>query len=123
MCLSGIRDKRQAGDPQVCCKEDSIQNNDNHDETPNQPMTNRATSARCGRHNICGSADNSGSDSCLNNGEENASGDIGTKFGEWPHMCAIMKNRIIGNITKIEYWAGASLITPGILLTAAHWVK
>ena len=39
--------------------------------------------------------------------------------GEWPSMCGIYKKREEG----IEYLAGASLITPGVVLTAAHWVQ
>ena len=38
--------------------------------------------------------------------------------GKWPNMCGIYYKRD----TTFEYLAGASLITPGILITAAHWV-
>ena len=38
--------------------------------------------------------------------------------GKWPNMCGIYYKRD----TTFEYLAGASLIAPGILITAAHWV-
>ena len=71
---------------------------------------------KCGRHNSCG----------LINPSQNCSGSSNpfeTQFGEWPHMCAIMKSREIEDKTTQEFFAGASLIAPGVLLTAAHWVK
>jgi len=46
------------------------------------------------------------------------------KFGEWPHVCAILKKETIGDDTgplKI-YQCGASLIDYGIVLTAAHCI-
>jgi len=46
------------------------------------------------------------------------------KFGEWPHVCAILKKELIGEETgplKI-YQCGASLIDYGIVLTAAHCI-
>lgn len=46
------------------------------------------------------------------------------KFGEWPHVCAILKKELIGDETsplKI-YQCGASLIDYGIVLTAAHCI-
>ena len=42
-----------------------------------------------------------------------------TQFGEWPHMCIILSQDYLGDL----YVGGASLIAPGILLTAAHVVK
>ena len=38
--------------------------------------------------------------------------------GKWPNMCGIYYKR--GK--TFEYLAGASLVTPGVLITAAHWV-
>jgi len=46
------------------------------------------------------------------------------KFGEWPHVCAILKKESIGEDTlplKI-YQCGASLIDYGVVLTAAHCI-
>ena len=46
-----------------------------------------------------------------------------TQFGEWPHMCAILQLSQVGGREVNLYVGGASLIAPGILLTAAHVVK
>jgi len=45
-----------------------------------------------------------------------------TQFGEWPHMCAILKRGEVGGKEVNFYVGGASLIHPGIVLTAAHIV-
>jgi len=45
-----------------------------------------------------------------------------TQFGEWPHMCAILKKGEVGGKEVNFYVGGASLIHPGIALTAAHIV-
>jgi len=45
-----------------------------------------------------------------------------TQFGEWPHMCAILKKGFVGGKEVNFYVGGASLIHPGIALTAAHIV-
>jgi len=46
-----------------------------------------------------------------------------TQFGEWPHMCAILKKGEVSGKEVNFYVGGASLIHPGIVLTAAHIVK
>ena len=38
--------------------------------------------------------------------------------GKWPGMCGIYYKRE----NTYSYLAGASLVTPGIVMTAAHWV-
>ena len=94
------------------------QDNEKGETISGEPkITSSYTRGRCGKHNACGTKNLS--ENCTQN-EVNS---FETKFGEWPHMCAILKKRIIGDNTKLEFWAGASLISPGILLTAAHWVK
>jgi len=45
-----------------------------------------------------------------------------TQFGEWPHMCAILKKGEVSGKEVNFYVGGASLIHPGIVLTAAHIV-
>ena len=66
-----------------------------------------------------------------------------TKFGEWPHVCAILKREYIGNLVSflerqrtyfnlsffflqaeplLVYKCGASLLADNIVLTAAHCV-
>jgi len=43
------------------------------------------------------------------------------KFGEWPHVCAVLKTEIIGGENPLKiYTGGASLIDYSIILTAAH---
>ena len=43
-----------------------------------------------------------------------------TQFGEWPHMCAILRETADG---KKEYTSGASLIDEGVVLTVAHYFR
>ena len=52
-------------------------------------------------------------------GRQNSLGKTAAKFGEWPHMCAIKSYDRNG---EKQFICGASLITPGVLLTAAHCV-
>ena len=40
---------------------------------------------------------------------------VSTKFGEWPHSCYVKSKR--------EFLGGASLITPGVLVTAKHILR
>merc|ERR1719373_1184033 len=42
-----------------------------------------------------------------------------SQVGEWPHMCAVLKEE--AGIKKFQ--CGASLISPGVVLTAAHCVQ
>lgn len=41
------------------------------------------------------------------------------QFGEWPHVCAVLRREFIGEEVKI-YQCGASLISDTVVLTAAH---
>ena len=42
------------------------------------------------------------------------------QFGEWPHMCTILRDIKIGGKVYWAYSSGASLIAPNVILTAAH---
>merc|ERR1712226_1277994 len=46
--------------------------------------------------------------------------EFATQFGEWPHVCMIMKKNTAGTDA---FLGGASLIAPGIVVTAAHKVN
>ena len=45
------------------------------------------------------------------------------EFGEWPNMCIILRRANHRGDTFDLYQCGASLISPGIILTAAHCVE
>ena len=42
-----------------------------------------------------------------------------SQVGEWPHMCAVLRQE--GAVKTFQ--CGASLISPGVVLTAAHCVQ
>lgn len=46
-----------------------------------------------------------------------------SQFAEWPNMCAVLYSVTISNTSIFVYRAGASLISPKFLLTAAHSVN
>jgi len=68
---------------------------------------------KCGRRNIYGVGVRIQNDDYAGN----------TQFGEWPHMCAVLKEGELGGNTVNLYVCGASLIAPGVALTGAHCVK
>ena len=43
--------------------------------------------------------------------------EFATQFGEWPHACLLYK---LNSLNNYEFVGGASLIAPGVVLTAAH---
>jgi len=88
------------------------------ESTTKEPTTGSYTRGACGRRNHYGIGVR-----VQNYGDDEA------QFGEWPHMCAILKKVPTGKggyggevITKV-FVGGASLIEPGVILTAAHKVN
>jgi len=47
------------------------------------------------------------------------------QFGEWPHVCVVLRQEFIGNLKKplLVYQCGASLLADNIVLTAGHCVN
>jgi len=47
------------------------------------------------------------------------------KFGEWPHVCAVLKKEYIGDSAEplMVYQCGASLVADSVVLTAGHCVN
>ena len=123
---------------EVCCRHPDY---DEYDITV-RPSTNRPITKAPPKVTTPGPSGSGDPNSCLGTscpyrqrcGRHNAGG-IGvriqnldkfsgsTQFGEWPHMCAILKKSQVGGREVNLYVGGASLIAPGILLTAAHVVK
>ena len=46
-----------------------------------------------------------------------------TQFGEWPHMCAVLKFSSEKVDNDYDYLCGASLIAKNVVLTSAHYVR
>jgi len=95
------------GQLEVCCKDPD------HVAPPPAPKQHQP---RCGSRNQNGLFAN-----VQNQGKTD------TQFGEWPHMCAILEEKEVttpyGGFELIsEYKCGASLISPDVVLTAAHCV-
>ena len=91
--------------------------------TPAPPVTpdpNNCFGASCPYRQRCGRHNQGGIGVRIQNLDKFAGS---TQFGEWPHMCAILQLSQVGGREVNLYVGGASLIAPGILLTAAHVVK
>eukprot|EP00092_Neocalanus_flemingeri_P026866 GFUD01029122.1.p1 GENE.GFUD01029122.1~~GFUD01029122.1.p1 ORF type:complete len:451 (-),score=102.42 GFUD01029122.1:49-1401(-) len=69
----------------------------------------------------CGNRNNEG----LDQGSDLESSVDEAKFGEWPHICAVLKKEYIGEAEQLVkiYQCGASLIADGVVLTAGHCVN
>ena len=105
---------------EVCCRDENFKDV----PLPKPPVTTTTTTTqrprtpapyqhKCGRRNV------GGVDVRIHN--EGFSGS--TQFGEWPHMCAVLRKGEAGGKEVNLYVCGASLIAPGIVMTAAHCVK
>jgi len=94
------------GDDEICCEpENQIE------EKPKFVIKGEKHQPQCGRHNVNGIGVRVLSQQ---------DGDFATQFGEWPHVCILMKIVTGG---EDEFIGGASLIASGIVITAAHKVN
>jgi len=106
----------------VCCKNpDFVATTTTTTEAPIEPVPYRAS---CGRRNV------NGLGARISGFKEDES-----QVGEWPHMCALLREEVIiediadgyGGSTQESktvnhFVCGASLIEPGVVLTAGHCV-
>ena len=91
-------------DNEVCCTKKK--------QIPKPPVIKRKKPyyPKCGQRNVLGHGVR-----IINprNGKET------TQFGEWPHACILYK-KTPGKRDSLEFLGGASLIAPGIVITATH---
>ena len=81
---------------------------------PSKPCGSKAQYVpRCGQHNIDGSG--------LLRISNQIEGKEATQFGEWPHACVLYEKTPKGR-DFATFLGGASLIAPGIVVTATHKV-
>ena len=73
---------------------------------PKSPVKPKTYQPSCGQRNV------NGIDIRVTSPND---GKKATQIGEWPHVCVLYKND--------EFVGGASIIAPGIILTAAHKVE
>jgi len=87
--------------------------------TTPKPTTPKPTTVRPQPLNKCGRRNINGVGVRIQNDQYQGS----TQFGEWPHMCAVLRQGELGGNNVNLYVCGASLIAPGVALTGAHCVK
>ena len=104
------------GDDEICCSParripvDPINTDQNQIPDP-KVIKPEPYKPKCGQHNEDGIGVR------ISNPQDM---EFATQFGEWPHVCMIMKKNTAGTDA---FLGGASLIAPGIVVTAAHKVK
>ena len=109
------------GDDEICCSPNSqvkgvTAKPIRGTTTPNTTVviTNPYT-PKCGQHNPGGIGIK------IKNPQD---GEQATDFGEWPHVCILYEvtsNSRSGE--ELKFLGGASLIAPGVVITAAHKVQ
>jgi secreted trypsin-like serine protease len=105
---------------EVCCRDENFSGV----PLPKKPVTTTTTTTTEAPKTVaplqqCGSRNTGGVDVRIQNDQYTGS----TQFGEWPHMCAVLRKGELGGNDVNLYACGASLIAPGVVLTAAHCVK
>ena len=90
-------------DLHVCCIPKSVKNETKIEPEPPKEL-------KCGTHN------QNGLDIRVTKPTDK---EFATQFGEWPHACLLYK---LNSLQNYEFVGGASLIAPGVILTAAHKV-
>jgi len=97
------------------CGQDGSDGTKDPDSVTREPVIDNLPVRACGKRNYNGIGVR------IQNGNGSYVGT--TQFGEWPHMCAILKKGEVAGKQVNFYVGGASLIHPGIVLTAAHIVS
>ena len=100
------------GDDEICCSPSRRKSDETTNVIGGIKNQNTPYHPKCGQHNTDGIGIK------ISNPQD---GYFSTQFGEWPHVCMlIMRKNTTGNDA---FLGGASLITPGIVVTAAHKVN
>ena len=107
------------GDDEICCspaRRIPVEPINVDPKIPNPPLPPKVIKPepykpKCGQHNEDGIGVR------ISNPQDM---EFATQFGEWPHVCMIMRKNTAGSDA---FLGGASLIAPGIVVTAAHKVK
>lgn len=94
-------------DNQVCCQDDGEFGPERTGPTklPRPPYN-----PKCGQHHKLG---------LFSTNQSPTDGVNATQFGEWPFACLLYKKED----SKEIYIGGATLLTPGVLVTAAHKIE
>jgi hypothetical protein len=95
------------GDIEVCCNLKSTKPGG----TKLEPIKELEYVPKCGRHNP------EGIDILVTKPQDKHTA---TQFGEWPHACILYK---VDSKKDDLFIGGASLIAPGVVITAAHKVE
>jgi len=109
---------------EVCCRDESFSDvplpkRPVTTTTTPRPITTTTTTQKPVPLNKCGRRNINGVGVRIQNDAYQGS----TQFGEWPHMCAVLRQGELGGNSVNLYVCGASLIAPGVALTGAHCVK